>query len=95
MLKQLKEANENFGLGITPVSMFAKSAHHFDIVVLDEAHHEATSSFIHLFQEMSPKFLLGLSATPIRTDRMKLAFKETVNICSIRSLILDGYLSPF
>jgi len=95
LLEQLKEAKENFALDVTPISMFAKSARHFDIVVLDEAHHEATGSFIRLFQEMSPDFLLGLSATPIRTDHMKLAFRETVNQCSIRSLILDGYLSPF
>ena len=95
LLEQLKEVRENFDLEVTPVSMFAKTSRHFDIVVLDEAHHEATGSFIRLFQEMSPDFLLGLSATPIRTDHMKLAFKETVNLCSIRSLILDGYLSPF
>lgn len=95
LLEQLKEARQNFDLKVTPVSMFAKTSHHYDIVVLDEAHHEATGSFIRLFQEMSPNFLLGLSATPIRTDHMKLAFKETVNLCTIRSLILDGYLSPF
>ena len=95
LLDQLIEANREFRLDITPVSMFARTARHFDIVILDEAHHEATSSFIRLFQDMSPTYLLGLSATPLRTDRMKLAFKETVNVCSIRSLILDGYLSPF
>ena len=95
LLDQLKEAMKNFDLEIEPVSMFAKKARHYDVVVLDEAHHEATGSFIRLFHEMSPTFLLGLSATPLRTDRMKLAFKETVNVCSIRSLIMDGYLSPF
>ena len=95
LLEQLVEANQEFRLDITPVSMFARTAPHYDIVVLDEAHHEATSSFIRLFQDMSPTYLLGLSATPLRTDRMKLAFKETVNVCSIRSLILDGYLSQF
>ncbi len=95
LLNQLLEANREFHLRITPVSMFARAASHFDIVILDEAHHEATASFIRLFQDMSPTYLLGLSATPLRTDRMKLAFKETVNLCSIRSLILDGYLSDF
>ena len=95
LLEQLEETRQNFNLEITPISMFARKSQHYDIVVLDEAHHEATGSFIRLFHEMSPNFLLGLSATPLRTDRMKLAFKETVNVCSIRSLILDGYLSPF
>lgn len=95
LLDQLEEANRNFGLSVTPVSMFARTARHYDIVVLDEAHHEATNSFIQLFQIMSPDYLLGLSATPIRTDKMKLAFNETVNLCTIRSLIADDYLSRF
>lgn len=95
LLDQLVEANRNFGLSITPVSMFARSARHYDIVVLDEAHHEATNSFISLFQTMSPEYMLGLSATPLRTDKMKLAFNETVNLCTIRSLIADHYLSSF
>ena len=95
LLDQLTEANENFRLSVTPVSMFARSARHYDLVVLDEAHHEATSSFVNLFEQMSPTWLLGLSATPLRTDRMKLAFNETVDLCSIRSLVLDGYLSRF
>ena len=95
LLDQLVEANRNFGLSVTPVSMFARSARHYDIVVLDEAHHEATASFIQLFQTMSPTYLLGLSATPLRTDKMKLAFNETVNLCTIRSLIADDYLCRF
>lgn len=95
LLDQLMEADKSFGLSVTPVSMFARSAQHYDIVVLDEAHHEATSSFIQLFQTMSPTYLLGLSATPLRTDKMKLAFNETVNLCTIRSLIAEDYLSRF
>ena len=95
LLDQLVEANRYFGLSVTPVSMFARTARHYDIVVLDEAHHEATNSFIQMFQLMSPNYLLGLSATPLRTDKMKLAFNETVNLCSIRSLIADDYLSRF
>ena len=95
LLDQLEEATRNFGLSITPVSMFARTARHYDIVVLDEAHHEATNSFIGLFQTMSPVYLLGLSATPLRTDKMKLAFNETVSLCSIRSLIADNYLIRF
>ena len=68
---------------------------HYDIVVIDEAHHEATSSFIHLFIQMRPKYLLGLSATPLRTDKMKLAFSATVNECNIHQLIQEGYLTKF
>lgn len=40
-------------------------------------------------------FTLGLSATPQRTDRMKLSFKRTVHSCSIPMLIEDTVLVPF
>ena len=36
LLDQLMEADKSFGLSVTPVSMFARSAQHYDIVVLDE-----------------------------------------------------------
>lgn len=97
LLKQLMESNCNFDLPIKTVSMFTKpeKAEHFDIVVIDEAHHEATDSFINLFVKMRPKYLLGLSATPLRTDKIKLAFSATVNECNIHQLIQEGYLSRF
>ena len=97
LLKQLMESNCNFDLPIKTVSMFTKpeKAERFDIVVIDEAHHEATASFINLFVKMRPKYLLGLSATPLRTDKIKLAFSATVNECNIHQLIQEGYLSRF
>ena len=64
-------------------------------MVLDEAHHEATQSCVLLYEKMRAKWTLGLSATPLRTDRMKLSFQETVRTCSIARLIREGYLSPF
>ena len=97
LLDQLMESNNNFDLPIKTVSMFTnpEKAEQFDIVVIDEAHHEATGSFINLFIKMRPKYLLGLSATPLRTDKIKLAFSATVNECSIHQLIQDGFLSKF
>ena len=97
LLNQLLESNSSFDLPIKPVSMFTKpeNAEHFDIVVIDEAHHEATSSFINLYTQMRPKYLLGLSATPLRTDKIKLAFSATVSECNIHQLIRDGYLCKF
>jgi hypothetical protein len=44
---------------------------------------------------MKSAYTLGLSATPLRTDRMKLSFQETVTTCSIDRLIREGFLSPF
>jgi len=43
-------------------------AGHFDYVVLDEAHHAAASSYQRILEHIQPKVLLGLTATPERTD---------------------------
>ena len=96
LLQQVMEANMNLHRDtIRPVSLFEKTPPEADLVVLDEAHHEATQSCVLLYEKMKADFVLGLSATPLRTDRMKLSFQETVTTCSIDRLIREGYLSPF
>ena len=96
LLQQVMEANRDlYRDDIRPVSLFARIAPEADFVVLDEAHHEATQSCVLLYEKMRAKNTLGLSATPLRTDRMKLSFQETVRTCSIGRLIREGYLSQF
>lgn len=41
---------------------------HFDIVIVDEFHHAAAASYERLLNHLRPKELLGLTATPERTD---------------------------
>ncbi len=41
---------------------------YFDYIVLDEAHHASASSYQKLIRHIKPKSLLGLTATPERTD---------------------------
>lgn len=43
-------------------------ASHFDIVVIDEFHHAAASTYRHLLDHLQPRELLGLTATPERAD---------------------------
>ncbi|MET7420395.1 DUF3427 domain-containing protein [Dactylosporangium sp. NPDC005555] len=43
-------------------------AHHFDVVIVDEFHHAAASSYRFLMDELTPQELLGLTATPERAD---------------------------
>ena len=96
LLRQVMEANMALHQdNIRPVSLFAKTPPEADLVVLDEAHHEATQSCVLLYEKMKSEYVLGLSATPLRTDRMKLSFQETVTTCSIDRLIREGFLSPF
>lgn len=40
----------------------------FDYIVIDEAHHAAAESYQKIINYFEPKFLLGLTATPERTD---------------------------
>ncbi|MBQ3288690.1 MAG: SprT-like domain-containing protein [Kiritimatiellae bacterium] len=96
LLQQVMEANMDLHRDmIRPVSLFEKTPPEADLVVLDEAHHEATQSCVLLYEKMKAAYVLGLSATPLRTDRMKLSFQETVTTCSIDRLIREGFLSPF
>ena len=41
---------------------------HFDYVVLDEAHHSSAGSYLRILEHVRPRCLLGLTATPERTD---------------------------
>ena len=43
-------------------------ADHFDVVVIDEFHHAAATSYRSLIERLQPKELLGLTATPERAD---------------------------
>ena len=45
------------------------SPQHFDYVVVDEFHHAAAPTYHRLLNYFAPQFLLGLTATPDRTDR--------------------------
>ena len=44
------------------------SPSHFDYIVLDEAHHASADSYQKLISHIFPKSLLGLTATPERSD---------------------------
>ena len=41
---------------------------HFDIVIIDEFHHAAAASYDRILKRLSPRELLGLTATPERSD---------------------------
>lgn len=65
------------------------------LLVVDEAQHDAASSMAHLHNVVMPDYTLGLSATPFRTDRVKLCFDKVIKDAGIHQLIQDDYLSRF
>lgn len=48
------------------LSNFKKN--HFDYIIIDESHRSGADSYLRLIEYFNPKFLLGMTATPERTD---------------------------
>ena len=69
---------------------------YFKSIVIDEAHHAAAPSYRRIIDFFSPDFLLGVTATPQRSDSTRLidVFDEIVYYRTIQDLIKDGWLSP-
>ena len=71
---------------------------HFDYVVVDEFHHAAADTYRRLLTHFAPSFLLGLTATPDRTDQsdiLALCDENLVYSCHLFAGIEAGLLAPF
>lgn len=90
-----ENASRGFGVELKPISMFEKSPPACDLLVIDEAQHDAAMSMANLHCLVRPKKILGLTATPFRTDRIKLCFDKVIADAGIHALIQDGYLSRY
>ncbi|MFN9503365.1 MAG: DUF3427 domain-containing protein [Rubrivivax sp.] len=87
------------------VQTLAKAEHlerfapqHFDYVVIDEFHHAAAGTYRRLLAHFAPSFLLGLTATPERTDQsdiLSLCDDNLVYSCHLFAGIHAGLLAPF
>lgn len=69
---------------------------YFKTIIVDEAHHAAAQSYQRILDYFTPDFLLGVTATPQRSDSVRLVdvFDEIVYYKSIEDLIKEGWLSP-
>jgi len=69
---------------------------YFKSIVIDEAHHAAAATYRRIVDYFDSPFLLGVTATPQRSDNTRLidVFQEIVYYKSIQDLIEDGYLCP-
>ena len=73
-------------------------ADHFDYIVVDEFHHASAPIYRQLLRHFHPRFLLGLTATPERTDQadiLALCDDNLVYRCDMLDGINSGLLSPF
>lgn len=70
----------------------------FDYVVIDEFHHAAADSYQRVLRALSPRFLLGLTATPFRGDHRDLLELCDGNLAyqvGLFEAIALGWLVPF
>lgn len=70
----------------------------FDYIVIDEAHRAAAPSYQRILNYFEPKFLLGMTATPERTDGLNVFELFDYNVpyeIRLNHALEEGMLSPF
>ncbi len=70
----------------------------FDYVIIDEFHHAAAPTYRRVINHLDPAFQLGITATPMRTDRadlLALCEDNLVFECGLADGIERSSLSPF
>ncbi|MEG1254414.1 DEAD/DEAH box helicase [Clostridium sp.] len=67
----------------------------FDYVIIDEAHHGAADSYKKILSYFTPKFTIGLSATPERADGEDILdlFKNVAHKIDIETAVKQGILA--
>lgn len=97
LLDQAANVNrETFKLPIKFFSSFTKEPPDgIDLLIEDEAQHSASETSTRLFSKIDPKLHLSMTATPFRTDRMKLCFSKVIKDAGLRQLVDEGWLSPY
>ncbi len=70
----------------------------FDYVLIDEVHHAGAASYIRVIDHLKPRFLLGMTATPERTDEFNVFELFNYNVpyeIRLNRALEDGMLCPF
>lgn len=71
---------------------------YFDYIVIDETHRAGAVSYERIIEHFKPKFLLGMTATPERTDGLDIFEKFDYNIAfeiRLHRALEEEMLSPF
>ncbi len=68
----------------------------FDYLIIDECHHASAKSYTSILSFFRPKFTLGLTATPERTDGEDLleVFQNVAHKLDIKEAVESGVLCP-
>lgn len=90
-----ENAQRGFDVDLQCISMFDKDPPAVDMLIVDEAQHDAAMSMANMHCSVRPTLVLGLTATPFRSDRIKLCFDQVIRDAGIAELIQDDYLSRY
>lgn len=74
------------------------ASNHFDYIIIDETHRAGANSYINLINYFRPKFLLGMTATPERTDGFDIFKTFDYNIAyeiRLHRALEENLLAPF
>lgn len=74
------------------------SPKHFDYIIIDEAHRSSAASYQTIIKHFNPEFLLGMTATPERTDNNEIFGLFDYNIAyeiRLQKALEAEMLSPF
>ena len=99
------EKNSNADIIFASIQTLSRVSHlrifsenEFDYIVVDEFHHAAANTYRRLIDYFKPKFMLGLTATPERTDGgdlLALCDENLVYRCDVPRGIELGLLSAY
>lgn len=65
-----------------------------DVIVIDEAHHEAMMSVQLQLDKMADIPIIGLTATPDRADGMVIKFENIIQLISREESVAEGWIAP-
>ncbi len=81
-----------------PNELLSHPRSEFSYVVVDEVHHGQAPSYSDIFSHFTPNFMIGMTATPDRTDRkdiFELFDYNKIYEVSLQEAIEGGYLVPY
>ncbi len=68
----------------------------FDYILVDESHHTHAETYLPVVNYYKPKFMLGVTATPDRSDGLDIrsVFGQEIYSLSLEEALAKGYLAP-
>jgi superfamily II DNA or RNA helicase len=98
LLHQAKDANCDvfkFDNSLNYVSLFANEVPSGKVLVMDEAHHDSTFSGANIHKMSQAEIVIGLTATPARSDQVDLYFIKKIHSANTQRLVNEGYLMSY